>query len=294
MDHGKGLLKINTPVEQYEVKGRPVFVKREDLCVEPPGPPFSKVRGIVAFLAGLKSKGVKTVAYLENSTSMASWGVSWAAQALGLKAVIFAPEYKEPKMPLEFHRQMWGQFNPEIVPYRPMIQKADWHAKHKQFKALYPDASFMLPLGLPFEQTRDETAAEVQRSRGMWGSLVINIGSGTICSGVVRGLEGSATQIIAVWCSAKAEDPMATRERILAKAGVLDFGGNCFSLDVIPNDMKYGEPDLYPCPFPCNPYYDRRAWHWLCENIDDPRLRDPILFWNIGAGYMADAAWGSR
>ena len=35
------------------------------------------------------------------------------------------------------------------------------------------------------------------------------------------------------------------------------------------------------CPFPCNPYYDLKAWRHLVRNIE--KYADPILFWNIGA-----------
>jgi hypothetical protein len=33
-------------------------------------------------------------------------------------------------------------------------------------------------------------------------------------------------------------------------------------------------------PFPCNPYYDLKAWEWLMKNKG--QLEEPILFWNIG------------
>ena len=37
----------NTPIEKH----CGIWVKREDLCCPPPGPPFSKVRGVVEHIA---------------------------------------------------------------------------------------------------------------------------------------------------------------------------------------------------------------------------------------------------
>jgi hypothetical protein len=34
-------------------------------------------------------------------------------------------------------------------------------------------------------------------------------------------------------------------------------------------------------PWPCNEYYDAKAFTWLCHNIKS--LKHPIVFWSIGA-----------
>ena len=36
----------------------------------------------------------------------------------------------------------------------------------------------------------------------------------------------------------------------------------------------------YEVPFPCNGTWDRKAWWWLEQNIE--QLEGDILFWNIG------------
>ena len=41
---------------------------------------------------------------------------------------------------------------------------------------------------------------------------------------------------------------------------------------------KVGTDDI---PFPCNEYYDAKAWRWLLSNIG--MLEQPIVFWNIGS-----------
>ena len=62
----------NTPIERHYIKGKPVYVKREDLCANkyPDAPPFSKIRGLEQELAQLKRKGFQTIGYVETSVSM--------------------------------------------------------------------------------------------------------------------------------------------------------------------------------------------------------------------------------
>ena len=43
-------------------------------------------------------------------------------------------------------------------------------------------------------------------------------------------------------------------------------------------DREYCAEDNYPCPFPCDKWYDRKAWRWLCAggDFDDlPERRCP-------------------
>ncbi len=88
------MIKNNTPVESYKCQGLSVLVKREDLCVKKHGPPFSKVRGIYDHLYALKKKGVTTIGYTETSISMAGWGLAWIGRCLGMRVVIYNPQYK--------------------------------------------------------------------------------------------------------------------------------------------------------------------------------------------------------
>jgi hypothetical protein len=60
---------------------------------------------------------------------------------------------------------------------------------------------------------------------------------------------------------------------------------NC---ETIPQQLELHEATLPysaavdgECPFPCNPYYDLKAWRHLVTHLD--AYRDPVLFWNIGA-----------
>lgn len=283
------ILKVNTPVEKYQVKGREVFVKREDLCVPPPGPTFSKVRGLLKRLQLLKDKGYKTVGYTESSISMAGWGVAWLAPKVGLKAVIFDPQYSTKSRRLkhldvlDFHRSKWKELGAEIIPVKAGMVKVNYYICKKILKERYPN-SIMLPLGLPFEETIDETARISDQYKAKFKTVVVCVGSGTITAGLLRGLcPGSS--IYGIMC--RSGDPVKKRKDIIIKSGRAE--GNVESLvDPVPIEFecidpgwKYTDRSKAEAPFPCHPYYDLKAWEWLVENITT--LEDPILFWNIGS-----------
>lgn len=52
------------------------------------------------------------------------------------------------------------------------------------------------------------------------------------------------------------------------------------SLDLIDEGYAYADQVEVPVPFPCNPYYDRKAWKWIMDNRGS--LVGEIVLWNIG------------
>ena len=71
---------------------------------------------------------------------------------------------------------------------------------------------------------------------------------------------------------------------IMKKAGVVPYSllkPIKPRMRVIDYNYEYRYKEEVDCPFPCNPYYDRKAWKWLLDKL--PKLKQPILFWNIGA-----------
>ena len=63
---------------------------------------------------------------------------------------------------------------------------------------------------------------------------------------------------------------------------VLDNCKNRVNFKLIIIDEKYLYKDKVNenIPFPCNSFYDAKAWKWLKENIKD--MNRDFLFWNIG------------
>jgi 1-aminocyclopropane-1-carboxylate deaminase/D-cysteine desulfhydrase-like pyridoxal-dependent ACC family enzyme len=268
----------STPVEAYYHNNFKYYVKREDLCTPPPGPPFSKTRGLVKVLQDLKDKGIEHVGYTETSISMAGWGVCHVCSELGMKAVIFDPQYKQTPSVLKYHRQQWRKFSPIIVPIKAGMAKVNYHISKKYLLKNYKNAE-MLPLGLPFEETVIQTYLEAIKTKREieLKTVVVCVGSGTVAAGVIKGF--SDKRIFGIMC--RTGNVLKKRTQILTKARMVvgGFMGTDFTL--IDEKWEYTERDYTPCPFPSHPYYDLKAFRWLIENIH--WLKPPVLFWNVGS-----------
>lgn len=273
----KYLIQNNTPIEKYNIKGYDVFVKREDLSAKPPLPPFSKVRGLSTHLIDLKTSGVSVVGYCETSISMAGIGIAVIGNILGMRVVIFNPIYKETPPTLAIHREQWKYWNAEIIDIKAGMAKVNYNISRNILKQMYGDKAIMLPLGLPLTSTILATESEANLLKG-FPTVVVNIGSGTICSGlyrgfsektVVYGIMGRTGNVFKKYCKIRGEDEGIFSQRSFPDLRVIDPG------------YEYTQAVDVSAPFPCNKYYDAKAWLWLTENIS--RLIKPILFWNIGA-----------
>lgn len=269
------MIKNNTPIEEYEFNKIPISVKREDLCAPDGAPPFSKIRGLYQYLTQLKEKGINTVGYTETSISMAGWGVAWVCNMLKMKAVIFNPIYKETPPTLEIHRRHWIENKAEIIDIKAGMAKVNWYISKQTLEKEFGSNSLLLPLGLPLYTTIVATTEEVKRHEE-FNSVVVNIGSGTICAGLYRGLPHRSHLYGIMGRIGKIQNK---RKKILSSLGVF----NLFApqLTIIDPGYLYTESVDVSIPFPCNKFYDAKAWVWLLEHIKE--LKQPILFWNIGA-----------
>lgn len=262
-----------------------IDVKREDLACPPPGPPFAKVRGLLPFLLDLKDKGVGAVGYMETSVSMAGWGISYFCKEIGLKAVIFSPQYSSPRENQIFQFEKWKEFEATIIPLeRPNRMQINFYRARKILVERFPGA-VMLPLGLPFSQTVEAVSRQVELLPHSYKAIVVCIGSGTMAAGILKGLnkrKDFETIVYGIFVSPKNERRMS--DKIMKVSGIFVFGNSIEKrLKLIDTNIQYTEKVECDCPFPCNEYYDLKAWKWLVENYDG--LPKPVLFWNIGSDY---------
>jgi threonine dehydratase len=264
-----------TPVEEYCLAGKRVLVKREDMACLPPGPPFSKMRGVFPALLTLKKAGATHVHYVETSVSMAGWGIAYCCHLIGLHCVLYDPQYAHPPELLVKHRGQWRLWGAEVRPIPSGRAKVAWYAARKGIKDIH---HILLPLGIPFDSTVTATAKEASTTihQTPCAVVVVCIGSGTIAAGVLRAT--SAARIPLYGVMSRSGDVDAKRDSILMKGGVV-FGRG--GLAVIDDHWEYAELAPGAAPFPCHPYYDLKAWCWLEKNIQ--RLPQPVMFWNIGA-----------
>jgi len=274
--------QINTPVELHECNDVDIFVKREDMATAPPGPPFSKIRGLYVHLTKLYENGTRVVGYVETSISMAGWGVAWAAELLGMKAVLYDPQYKVTPALLRFHRRQWKKFSPDIVPVPAGRARVNYYRGVKHLHATYGADAVMLDLGLPLDETIKETAMEWRRTMSKLtappGTTVVNVGSGTICAGILRGWQSGEGLVIGVLGRSS---NLTSKLNTIGRRAQRSINGMLgVPLQLKDPGWEYTDRSKFGSPFPCHPYYDMKAWEWMYNHIE--KLTPPILFWNIG------------
>lgn len=275
------IVKINTPWEIHEVLGRKVYVKREDLCCPFPGPSFSKLRGVEAKIKELQEQLLipEYIGVLDSIHSKAGWGVSYICKKLGIPCEVFYPVKKseDPKK-LRYPQRRAQAFGAKLRPLPATMSSVLFYQALKLFRQDHPEG-FFFPNGLRLPQTIEETAKEVNRVKtfeGMnliQGSWIVSVSSGTIAAGVAAGLDLNFFPGI-LYLHLGYSRSNEKMKSYINKYSVI-------KTKVIDEKYEYKDLVKYDCPFPCNPYYDLKAWKWLTENIK--KLKEPIIFWNIGS-----------
>ena len=272
------LIRDNTPVEEYSVGGIDVFVKREDLCTAYPMPPLAKLRGAELLLKTLKYRGVELVGHHDSWYSRAGWGIAIICRQLDMRCIVGYPQRKG-KIPEQLSTALCC--GAELYPVRPNFIRVNYAMTKKYVEG---KNGYMLPFALACPESTIGVAKEAGTvpEELLGGSLVLSVGSGTILSGLLLGLQ-KYPKIYGVSAGMSEKNQRKNAETMLMLAqpmlGVKGFSA-LSHVTIIPPPSPYEYEEEYPCPFPSHPNYDRKAWRWLCEHIGE--LEQPILFWNIG------------
>jgi hypothetical protein len=290
------VLVSNTPLERYELGGRAVWVKREDLCAPYPGPQFSKIRGVEAHLAK-RPEGL--VGVLDTFHSKAGWAVAYICKHQGKRCLNFWPKYKADGDDLR-PQQIEAGRNGAMLTSLPAGRSAIlFHIAKRSL----PAGGYMMPNALKLLESVDETAREFGRTvcphpdldwsgRQEW---IVPISSGTIAAGVIAGIvrEGMVKNA-RVWLHmgySRTESAVgryvagkvaaALGDNVDIQNGMESGGVSEVELVMIDEGFNYKDKVAADCPFPANPYYDLKTWLWLGRNMS--RMKGQVLFWNIGA-----------
>ena len=86
-------MRINTPVKEYDLKGRKILVKRDDLMGDGNVlPPWGKMAGIDALLKNLNPK--YPLIHLAVNGSWSGWALSYLCKQRGIKFIYAYPPSK--------------------------------------------------------------------------------------------------------------------------------------------------------------------------------------------------------
>jgi hypothetical protein len=266
------LFREHTPVERYEVDGRAVHVKRDDLYAKPPAPPLAKLRGMRVLLRRLYDDGVRLTGCWDTRVSKLGQGLAaCCAELPGMRCVVSYPLKK-------------GEPEPEAVSAAAGLGAEVYPVPGGRITVCFAQArryvqgrgGFMLPFGMECAEAvegvrREASAVPAELLRG--GTLVVCCGSGVTLAGLLAGLRVMPRRVVGVSSGRSTANIRGCLGRHVRS---------------LPEGLELREPDVaysvalsFPCPFPAHPHYDLKAWRFLVEHLRE--FPDPILFWNIGA-----------
>jgi 1-aminocyclopropane-1-carboxylate deaminase/D-cysteine desulfhydrase-like pyridoxal-dependent ACC family enzyme len=263
-----------TPLQLFEVNGRDVWVKREDLCW--PFPALSKARGVYR---AVERRPGKNLAVVDTGRSLNGQLVATIGLSFGRQVKCGYPRYVDRPNEIPGPALAIRSLGVELVP----LQANRQFVMRSQMQQLLDDSWYLFPTGLRLPETVEaveEQMHKVYRGLGRIGTVIVPTGTGTHLAGIMRALDRIAQgYIVAVQGYARKEERF--RRDVDRMAGV-NFPSSDWRVVTSMCDYFEVRPDKLP-PFAANMHYEVRAWKWLTTPGCIETLRGPIVFWNIGA-----------
>ena len=173
-----GILRNNTPVEQYEISGRTINVKREDLSTFWPAPSLAKLRGCLLRLEKVKEAGYTLVGCLDTRISKSGWGVAYLVNRIGdMEVHAYYPELKSERG-YKHQQQHMSEFLGATL--HPMVGGRTAILYTRAKREIEQQDGYMMPMGLVVEESVDAIATEARTVPDCYlgGDLVVCTGSG--------------------------------------------------------------------------------------------------------------------
>jgi hypothetical protein len=277
-----------TPIETHRLGGESVFVKREDLCSVDPMPPLAKMRGVSRYMEARAIPGA-TFAILDTRLSKSGQGVAVIASRLGVRCRYYFPRLKSQVDLLPQWEVAGRQEGTTLV---PMVASKIGIVRARALRDANENGAEMIPFGLPLFETVLATADVVETvpEELLRGTIALSTGTATIASGICAGLLRRGIlpeRVLGISCSMSTAKQRKTlvshlcrfiHEEVIPKEKAVELLGR---LRLVRGPGDYYEPGRYSAPWPTHPYYEAKALDVLVPML--PRLRSPVLFWNIGA-----------
>lgn len=273
-------LQTNTPVEDH-LEQFGLLVKREDLSCLPPGPPFSKTRGVFAHI---QARPEQVIGVLDTYHSQAGHAVAEACRLLGKTAVNFWPVRKAEVGAAIKPQQLAAEDLGAQLVALPAGRSAILYHQAKKRLADWGN-SYMMPNALKLPEMITETAAEVRatlRSTPIPPRMpvIIAASSGTIAAGVIRGFLDAGDLHRHFIIHQGYDRPQHAMVSYMGKMASLT--GLAVNPTFINEGFAYGDKaPAGPEPlWPCNVYYDLKAFRWWMR--EGRAQYGEALLWNIG------------
>jgi hypothetical protein len=270
-------LNEDTPLELYHIKGREVWVKRDDLMGDGTIlPPWGKVAALYELVKKYIDK-TKPLTHLSVDGSWTGWALAAICEELDIEFYVSYPDSKKISQEyLGMIKEMYPKVH--LNPIRPNMMQIMYNSLRGQAKE---NGWQMLPYAFDHDFYKDYLADRIQPYTH-FDNLVVSSGSGVTLSGLARGYYREELKEFFPSVTRKIWTTCVSSESSIKKT--LKKSGIPIPLNIRKSEYLFeNRLDGYEAPFPCNQFWDIKQWKWLEENID--QIEGTILFWNVGGIY---------
>ena len=272
---------IQTPLEEYTLKGKKVYVKRDDLVGNGTTlPRWAKIEGIRRILESDYIDKSKPLTHLSVYGSWTGWVLSVLCKEYGIEFISAYPNSKTyPPEILEIIKSNGAALYPMKPNMMKLLEnKLGGIAKREGWQQL--PYAFNHPTYVNYMQSRMKEVLDEHD----FDHLVVSIGSGVTASGLIREfLTYNSWQDLV---SNRRKVHTITMSSIESTKKILNENkaGDLNNIHIYKSPFEFNDfMDDYQVPFDCNEFWDKKMWYWLEENIQN--LEGKILYWNIGGSY---------
>jgi hypothetical protein len=270
-------LNIDTPLEEYKIKGRSVWVKRDDLMGDGINlPPWGKIAAVYELVKKYVDP-TKPLTHLSVDGSWTAWVLSAICEDLGIEFYASYPDSKKISQEyLGLIKEMYPKTH--LNPIRPNMMQIMYNSLRGQAKE---KGWQMLPYAFNHDFYKDYLSERIQ-PYVHFDNLVVSSGSGVTLSGLVKGYYREELKEFFPKVNKKVWTTCVSSESSIKKT--LQSSGIPIPINIRKSEFLFeNRMEDYSVPFPCNQFWDIKQWHWLENNID--QIEGTILFWNIGGIY---------
>lgn len=278
----KQLIMNEAPEEVYDIQGKQVIVRRDDLAYMPPLPPNAKMSALYAIVKRASEQGYRKVVMFAKKQQGTSYaiGLPVFCEMFNMEAIITIPLAKDAPLPDWFFQIRTTGPKVRIIRLHPNMVTINVNQSRK---IAAEHEAYFIPFGFDDALSVDIHANKFSLPNYEIGTLIMSTMTGMILAGTLRQIAERhyrVKKIIAVSGGRPIESVYASMNKYIRD--LFEYGNQLDNLNIVnPYDRSHIAiiPDKYDL-FPTHPDYERKAWLWMIENIDG--LIEPIYFINAG------------
>lgn len=267
-------IKTKTPVDSFNIGKRVVYVKRDDLMGDNAlTPSWGKLEGVYNVLKGLDLN--QPLIHHNPWGSWSGWTLAYLASELGFDFLMTFPKQKTFS---DEYIDIVQSFGSKILPLKPNVTAV----LYSQTKRFASDNGYqILPYGFDtpayYNYMVERVKKTLKKSSVKFDHLVVSSGSGVTCTALADGFFScGGKQMHTVCVSSEATVKKMTVKHLVGKVE--------YPIFITKSEFDFKDRMAeFSTPFPCNELWDKKAWHWLEQNIKS--LKGNILFWNLGGTF---------